>query len=209
MRRNQLIEQLIKSGEEEIHRGEIESFNKANNERWTRLNKWNFLLERARAYFDLPVQEAIVIPDEVVQLDFPEQVAEKVYFIIDVVFCAPIRLEFDADFKNPTMTSPKIEYDDENDCLVWVYGTLYGGYCGTRALKTSRLDLALADAARKFGVMEKCLSERALMKKPVNELQYEKIDDQGVDFNNLAQVDALLHRWAVKMLDCECQKKEA
>lgn len=175
MKRNSLVESLIKNGLNEMRREEVERKNASSLKDFKAAAAWHALLIKAREYFILELQDAIDIPDEV-KVDYYEPVMDKAYFVFKVDGCAPIRLKFEVTqtgaFKDPVFISPSIEFDDDDGKYVWCYGKF-----GT--MRTTRLDLALADAQKKDEQMQQVVQRSEERKKQPNDLEYENVEEES------------------------------
>lgn len=191
MKRNNLINVLIMNGNSEFDSQENEKQHKQLIDRTKNAQKWIDLKIKAKAFFDKDIQEAIEIP-EAVKNDFYESPdVMNVYFEVIIDGCAPIMLFFEGEngkFRKPIFRSPNI-IEDEEGKLIWNYGISIfyqhdgfpdtrvgiGNRYGVQVFETSRLDLALADAARKFDIMQEFQAEIEL-KNSQKEFQYENLD---------------------------------
>lgn len=204
MKRNALIENLIANGLNEFRREEVARKNAQSLADYSAAAKWHALLMKARQHFIIELQDAIEIPEEV-KASYYEPTLEKAYFTVNVEGCAPIWLKFELDinneFKKAVFISPSIYFDDEEGVFGWFHSDKHHSQYSDRALITSRMDLALADAAKKFERMQQVREKYEAEKKQPNDLEYENVDVKPEAYEEVE----MWHRLAKAMMKLASQ----
>lgn len=180
MKRNDFVQSLINLGLETLSQEETNRQNAEQQRLYLAAVKWEGMLEKARRFFDASIRDAIEIHEHFkYDIQDPPALANA-YFVINVDDCAPILLRFLVENGNPVkaiFVSPRIDEDEEkcwDKSLIWSYGT-YGGIFGTMSFETESIDLALADAERKYLLMQDIYNQRRYSKSE-KQLKYENMD---------------------------------